>query len=135
MAKRRENISSATAQKRFDKGHGRGELEEYKPWILVQNISSKGRSHRIKGNKINRVHHFLSDGELKLFHYLEWSPSVSDIREQYPLLPVEETVEIAQELSHQSFVGGHAVACPYKDLCVGMPNGASALSSVFRSMA
>ncbi|XWK89104.1 MAG: TnsA endonuclease C-terminal domain-containing protein [Phormidium sp.] len=51
---------------------------------------------RIKGIKTKRVHHFLSQLELNYFYLLEWSNSVVDIREQYPLLPIEETVAIAQ---------------------------------------
>lgn len=37
------------------------------------------------------MHHFLSKLETNYFYWLDWSPIVSDIREQYPLLPLEET--------------------------------------------
>ena len=47
--------------------------------------------------KTRRVHHFLSQLELNYFYLLEWSEKVVDIREQYPLLPIEETVAIAQQ--------------------------------------
>jgi hypothetical protein len=35
--------------------------------------------------------------ELHYFYLLEWSSSVQDIREQYPLQPLDETIAIAQE--------------------------------------
>jgi hypothetical protein len=47
------------------------------------------------GWKTQRVQHFLSDFELKHFYQWEWSDGVSDIREQFPLLPISETLEIA----------------------------------------
>jgi hypothetical protein len=34
--------------------------------------------------------------EVNYFYALEWSESVTDIREQYPLLPLDETLDIAQ---------------------------------------
>jgi hypothetical protein len=44
-----------------------------------------------------RVHHLLSDLEAKVFYTFDYSPSVCDIREQFPLLPLEETLAIAEE--------------------------------------
>jgi hypothetical protein len=39
----------------------------------------------------------LSKRELAYFLILEWSPQVVDIREQYPLLPLAETVTLAEQ--------------------------------------
>ena len=44
------------------------------------------------------MHHLLSRLETNYFYWLDWSPIVSDIREQYPLLPLEETLTIADQL-------------------------------------
>lgn len=44
------------------------------------------------------MHHLFSLLEFSYFCIVEWSNLVVDIREQYPLLPVEETVAIAKEL-------------------------------------
>lgn len=53
----------------------------------------------VLGLKTGRVHHYLSDLEYK-FHVLsEFSPLVEDIREQFALLPREETQQIAQSLN------------------------------------
>lgn len=78
-------------------GRGSGRKEDYKPWINIQNISSKGRSNRIKGFTSNRIHHFLSDLEAKCFYKLEWDDRVVDIREQYPLLDREMAMNIARD--------------------------------------
>lgn len=70
----------------------------YTPWILIQDVPSLGRATRLKGIKTSRQHEFLSDLERNYFYILEYSDTVVDIREQFPLLPLEETVLIAKEL-------------------------------------
>ncbi len=66
-------------------GRGQNELTDYKPWIKISDISSLGRSHRVFGHKTKRTHHLLSDLELATFLFLEWSSTILDIREQFPL--------------------------------------------------
>ncbi|MCA1636557.1 MAG: TnsA endonuclease N-terminal domain-containing protein [Acidobacteria bacterium] len=73
-----------------------GRLSEYKPWLHIQDVPSKGLSSRVRGWKTGRVHHLLSLLELTDFYVLEWSLDVTDVREQFPLLPLEETLAIAQ---------------------------------------
>lgn len=85
-------------QKRIKQGYGQGEGANYIPWIKVHQISSKGRSSRVLGWKTGRTHHLLSDLETKYFYVLDWSQITKDIREQYPLLPIEETIQISEEL-------------------------------------
>lgn len=77
-------------------GRGSGELNHYLPWLKIHEVPSEGRSHRPRGWKTNRIHHFLSDLELSYFYYLEWSKKVIDIREQFPL-EREDTIKIAFE--------------------------------------
>lgn len=77
--------------KRFIKeGRGSGTLENYKPFWTVHDFPSKGRVHRIKGWKTKRIHHFFSDLQKNLFLLFEWSDSVVDIREHYPLYDTDE---------------------------------------------
>lgn len=64
----------------------------------IQDVSSLGRSTRLKGIKTARQHEFLSDLERNYFYLTEHSDFVIDIREQFPLLPSEETIVIADEL-------------------------------------
>ncbi|MET3698387.1 TnsA endonuclease-like protein [Bacillus oleivorans] len=80
----------------YKEGRGSGELSNYLPWLTIQDVPSKGRSHRPKGWKTKRKHQLLSDLELSYFYYLEWSNKVVDIREQFPLNR-EETLKIAAE--------------------------------------
>lgn len=77
-------------------GRGKGTGADYLPWLRVQDVPSKGLSTRVEGWKTGRIHHFLSLLELMYYYVLEWSKVVLDIREQYPLLPLEETISIAQ---------------------------------------
>lgn len=97
MSKRFQNTKKSI-DKRIRLGFGKGEFSTYIPWYKIQDISSYGRCHRIKNWQHGRVHHFLSDLEERLFYLYFWSDSIVDIREQYPLLPQEETIEIAKEI-------------------------------------
>jgi len=79
-------------------GRGTGRGPNYKPWIKVHEFGSKGSAHRLMGWKTNRIHQFLSDLELYFFLETQFNDHVIDIREQYPLLPLESTVLIAENL-------------------------------------
>lgn len=68
------------------------------PWLRVQDVPSRGRSHKIPGVKVERLHHLLSDLERAYLLVCEFSEDVVDIREQYPLLPVESTQAIARAI-------------------------------------
>lgn len=96
MALRNTAKTEAVIAKRLREGRGQGRGADYKPWLDVQQVPSLGLSERIKGWKSNRVHHLFSQLEVNYFYALEWSESVTDIREQYPLLPLDETLDIAQ---------------------------------------
>lgn len=85
-------------EKRLKEGFGQGHGKDYKPWLSVQSFSSLGYVNRVPGWKTGREHHLMSNLELDFFFMLDWSTRVVDIREQYPLLPVEETVAIASAL-------------------------------------
>jgi hypothetical protein len=95
MAKRERKLN---AEKLIKEGRGTGVGEAYKPWIKIQDVPSLGRSTRLKGIKTMRQHEFLSDMEKNYFYLSEYSDCVVDIREQFPLLPLEETLTIAKEL-------------------------------------
>ncbi len=95
MAKRKRRRTLKSIRRLIREGRGSGRFGNYKPWLYIQDVASRGLACRTKGWKTGRVHHFLSRLELFYFYLLEWSPVVIDIREQYPLLPVEETVSIA----------------------------------------
>ncbi|KQL52180.1 transposase [Heyndrickxia shackletonii] len=95
MSKRKR---TSKIEKWIKEGRGSGIGSEYKPWLKIQDVSSLGRSTRLKGIKTKRQHEFLSDLERNYFYITEYSDLVLDIREQFPLLPLEETIVIADEL-------------------------------------
>jgi hypothetical protein len=98
MAKRKRYAFQTTIKNRLKQGRGLGVLSEYKPWLYIQDVPSKGLSTRIKGITTNRIHHLLSKLELYCFLCLDWSEKVIDIREQYPLY-FPETLAIAKQLN------------------------------------
>src|ERR1041384_925751 len=102
MAKRKRRRTAESIRRLIKEGRGTGRLSEYKPWLHIQDVPSRGLVARILGWKTRRVHHLLSLFEQLYFYTLEWSSIVTDIREQYPLLPLEETLSIARDcgISH-----------------------------------
>jgi hypothetical protein len=83
-------------------GRGTGVGANYKPWLLISNVFSLGRKHRLKGQVTNRVHHLVSDLERNALFHFDWL-GVVDIRERFPLNR-ERTRRIAKRMgvSHPS---------------------------------
>ncbi|WP_430624358.1 TnsA endonuclease N-terminal domain-containing protein [Pseudomonas avellanae] len=52
----------------------------------------------VKSRVTGRTHHYLSRQEFKVHLEAEYSRSTKNIREQYPLLPLAETQQIAADL-------------------------------------
>jgi hypothetical protein len=98
MGRRRIEWTPELIKRRIAEGRGQGEGPNYDPWHRVQDFPSLGRVHRIFGWKTCRVHHLLSDLELKVFLHFQWPRSVTEQREQFALLPLEETLEIARDI-------------------------------------
>ncbi|TYS59360.1 heteromeric transposase endonuclease subunit TnsA [Sutcliffiella horikoshii] len=99
MAKRSRKTSAKTIERRIKEGRGRGCFSDYKPWLTIYDVPSHGVVTRIRGWKTRRLHHLFSENyELAHFYQMEWSQNVIDIREQYPLLPLEKTLFIAEKL-------------------------------------
>lgn len=94
MAKRKRDSIHRNNEENYNLiPHGKA----YKPFILIQDVPSLGRSSRLHGIKTGRQHEFLSDLERNYFMMLEFSDCVVDIREQFPL-ESKETLLIAEEL-------------------------------------
>lgn len=85
---------------------GQGFGKDYKPFLTVRDVPSKGRVHRRPALTHNRVVHLLSDLELAAFLIFDWQTAVIDIREQFPLNP-EATIDIAKRLGikHPAYKG------------------------------
>lgn len=98
MAKRKRAMTAETIARWIREGRGSGEGATYQPWYTIQDVASRGRCHRIPDWFTGRVHHLLSDLEAHVFFSLIWSEFKIDVMEQYPLLPLEETLAIAEEV-------------------------------------
>jgi len=101
MASGRRTTGEEAIQKLVREGRGQKELDEYLPWLTVRDVPSRGLSTRCKGWKTRRVHHVLSKLERKYFYILEWSKIVTDIREQFPLHPLVDTLAVAKQLAFE----------------------------------
>lgn len=85
-------------ERKRKRGRGEGTGADYLPWIKARESRSRGVLHRCHGHTTGRMHEFLSTLEYRCFMLLEWNPRVIDIREQYPLHPIDETRGIAAAL-------------------------------------
>lgn len=82
MAKHRAQWTWRRYHKLLNEGRGQGTLSEYKPWITIHDLASRGVVSRVSGQKTGRIHHFLSKNETSFFYILDASDRVLDIREQ-----------------------------------------------------
>jgi len=98
MAKRNRLTTARSIAKKIKQGRGAGRLQDYRPWLQIQDVPSLGLACRSKGWKTGRIHHTMSLWELYYFYNCEWSLKVVDIREQFPLLPLDSTLEWAARL-------------------------------------
>lgn len=96
MAKHRRVWNENQYRKYLAEGRGQGNMDDYTPWIQIQDFPSQGIVSRVKGRKTGRVHHLMSNLELEYFYLLEWSDKIQDIREQYPLEDIEEAISVAE---------------------------------------
>ena len=97
MAKRNRGIDQQKIEKRLKEGRGEGRGADYQPWLRIQDVPSQGLASRVKGWKTGRERHLMSNLETSYLFVLDWSLSVLDVREQFPLLPSEETQQIAEQ--------------------------------------
>ena len=101
-------------------GYGQGEGRNYKPFFHVRDVPSSGRSSMVQGLITGRTHHYLSDIEYHYHVLIEHFQDVTDIREQFALLPWGETLEIARALGnrHPKYPGTKTPIVMTSDLVV-----------------
>jgi hypothetical protein len=100
---RRRKIETFDDFKRALKGnYGVGEGADYTPWLRIQDANSRTGKTLVHGMKTNRSHHLMSALETEFFYIADFSDSVIDIREQFPLFPLNLSQKIAQtfDISH-----------------------------------
>ena len=93
--------TQADVDRYVKQGFGQGNMEDYQPWLRVQDVPSRGRSRKVHGSKVDRLYHLLSDLEFALWLQLDFSENVIDIREQFPLFPVTALEAIASSLGYK----------------------------------
>jgi hypothetical protein len=97
--RRQSDIDENKYRRMLREARGQGTGAAYRPWKRVDEGTSLGRCHRTASSKTGyRIHHLRSN--LEYFAYLEywWDEAVEDIREHYPLLPLQRTLDIARAL-------------------------------------
>jgi hypothetical protein len=92
-----ELLEPAIVKRLVKEKRGQGFGKNYKPFLTVRDVPSKGRVHRRPALTHGRIVHLLSDLELSAFLLFDWHLSVIDIREQFPLDP-EKTLKISTRL-------------------------------------
>lgn len=95
MDRRRRRFTKATHERRLKEGPGQGDGMLYRPYICVQDFSSRGQSNRDFGQTTKRQHDLFSKLEHRVYLTFDNS-NLLDIKEQYPL-PLEITLEIARQ--------------------------------------
>lgn len=85
-------------QRALKNKYGIGQGKDYKPWLRVQDVKSNGTRTVIQGRKSQRGHHMMSSIESEFFYLAEFMDNVVDIREQFPILPLNYTQKVASIL-------------------------------------
>lgn len=85
-------------QSRIRRGRGIGIEADYIPWYKAREVPSRGTSSVVSSIKSQRPIHLLSELEATYYFLLERQSIVIDIREQWPILDIDRTLELALEL-------------------------------------
>lgn len=86
---------------------------DYRPWLTVRTKGLNSSTWRPHG-KSGRTHHILNNVAMAVFMLLDRSPMIVGIREHFPLLPLDETRNIAAQIGVP-----HPRGCPFKDTGLG----------------
>ncbi|MBE4082624.1 heteromeric transposase endonuclease subunit TnsA [Vibrio parahaemolyticus] len=98
MSRGRKLQTEEHFKKAIKNGYGLGSYKDYLPWYRVQDVKSDGNRSKIFGFKTRRIHHTMSSIESEFFYIADFSDSVMDIREQFPLLPLNLSQRIASSI-------------------------------------
>ncbi len=90
--------TSKIIERWIKQGFGQGEGKTYKPLMYVRDVPSEGTSSMVYSHVTGRTHHYLSRLEFYVHLLAEHCRQILDIREQYALLPWDETQAVASKL-------------------------------------
>lgn len=77
--------TEALIARRTKEGRGQGDGDNYRPWLYVQEFSSKGTQTRVSPGKLSRTIHTFSYIEAALFYWEEFQTNFHGYKEQYPM--------------------------------------------------
>lgn len=83
---------------RIKRCRGIGFGQQYVPWLKVRDVPSRGTSSIPRGILTGRPHHLLSELEAIHFFLVERRSTTVDIREQWPILDIDRTLELCSQL-------------------------------------
>lgn len=107
---------------KFKKGRGlKNAPEGYTGWLKAREVNSIGTESSEYDYKKKRMVQCLSYGEIYTFHLLRWNDDVDEIYEQYPLTPIQETMDIAAEFGYKGSFNNNIVMTT--DFLVKKTNG------------
>ncbi|MGI1946775.1 TnsA endonuclease N-terminal domain-containing protein [Shewanella glacialipiscicola] len=98
MSRGRKLESFKDYQRALKNKYGIGQGSDYKPWFEIKDVKGHGTRSIIFGRKSQRSHHMMSSIESELFYLVEFFDNVVDIREQFPILPLNYTQKVASIL-------------------------------------
>ncbi|WP_080428285.1 TnsA endonuclease N-terminal domain-containing protein [Burkholderia ubonensis] len=81
---------------RVRRGLGIGVGASYRPWRQIRRSGIRGTASYVRGVKIDRVYQLLSEKETTYFYLKERQPEVVDIREHWPILDLDRTLQLSQ---------------------------------------
>ena len=98
MGRQRRLTSIEDYVRALKDGYGLGVSENYRPWLRVNDVRrKKSKAVKVYGIKTDRTHQLLSGIEEYFFYYAEFNQLIIDIREQFPLFPLDIIVRLAGE--------------------------------------
>ena len=115
-------------------GYGTGHGADYKPYIRTAEFNSSGTCANPVDWKTGRTVQLLSQGEKYFWYLMRWNDHVTDIREQFPL-PVEDTMQIAEQYGIQHPRKGSELAIMTSDFLVDFDDNTQGVFSIKASKA
>ncbi|MBZ9689342.1 TnsA endonuclease C-terminal domain-containing protein [Clostridium estertheticum] len=101
MTKRNLDWTLEKYNRFIKEGRGKGEGRDYKPWLTIQDMPSRGRVTRIY--EAGRIYHFFTDNELRYFYSIIWQEAVIDVREHYPLLDLNRVLNLDEDSLYEKY--------------------------------
>jgi hypothetical protein len=97
----RERIKVMPSRRKgFSKAKARGSRTDvdYSPWFFTADVPSRGTSSVLTGRQSQEHPWLLFDKQQACFRGARRRDDVIEIRDRYPLLPLEEVIAIAQKM-------------------------------------